>query len=277
MYPSKILRLAVALAIAATPMAVLAQASKDSAKPAAQPTAQPGPVATVNGVAIPRARVEAVVKRQMARGQRDNDQLRTAIREDLINREIIMQEATRGGLAKRGDIQMQMELARQEVIVGAFIDEFVQKNPVTDAEIQKEYDTVKAQSGEREYKARHILVESEDEAKKVLADLKGGAKFEEIAQKVSKDSTKDRGGDLDWNVPDAFDKAFSDAMVKLEKGKTSEAPVRTRFGFHVIRVDDVRTLRFPPLAEVKPRIQQQLVQRKIDGMVRDLRAKAKVE
>jgi peptidyl-prolyl cis-trans isomerase C len=163
-------------------------------------------------------------------------------------------------------------------MVSAYLRDYVRKNPITDAEIQKEYDRARSQTGDKEYKARHILVEGEDQAKDLIAQLKKGAKFDELATKNTKDTgTKERGGDLDWNVPGVFDKQFSDAMVKLEKGKFTDAPVRTRFGYHVIQLDDVRAVKFPPLAEVKPRIQQQLVQGKIDELIRGLRAKAKVE
>jgi peptidyl-prolyl cis-trans isomerase C len=173
---------------------------------------------------------------------------------------------------------MQMDMARQGVLINAFIGDYVKKHPVTDEDVQKEYDRAKTQSGDKEYKARHILVETEDQAKGLIADLKKGAKFEDLAAKNSKDpGTKDRGGDLDWNVPGVFDKAFSDAMVKLEKGRYTETPVRTRFGYHVIRLDDVRQTKFPPLAEVKPRIQQQLVRTRVAELIRTLRAKAKVE
>jgi peptidyl-prolyl cis-trans isomerase C len=171
-----------------------------------------------------------------------------------------------------------MEIARQEIVVGAYLRDWVQKHPVTDADVEKEYERVKAQNGDKEYRARHILVDTEDEAKSIIAELKKGANFADLAQKRSKDpGSKDRGGDLDWNTPAAFDKAFSDAMVKLAKGTFTETPVQTRFGYHVIQLEDVRQTRFPALAEVKPRIQQQLTQQKVDELVRGLRAKAKVE
>ena len=279
MHSTLILRAALSLAMAAAPAAVLAQASKDAGKDSPKPAAQAsGPMATVNGVAIPRSRIDVVARRQASRGQPDNEALRNAIREDLINREVISQEATKQGVAKRPDVQTQIDLARQEVIVNAYLDDYLRQNAVSDAEIQKEYDAVKAQTGEREYKARHILVESEDEAKKVIADLKGGAKFEDLAQKLSKDAgNKDRGGDLDWNPPSVFDKVFADAMVKLEKGKTSEAPVRTRFGYHVIRVDDTRKAQPPAFEQVRGELNQFMQRRAIEQMVRDLRAAAKVE
>jgi peptidyl-prolyl cis-trans isomerase C len=218
------------------------------------------------------------MRQQAARGGQDNDQMRALMREELINRELIAQEAGRAGIAKNAEVQAQLDLVRQEIVVGAYIREWVSKNPITDADVQKEYDRAKAQAGDKEYRARHILLETEDQAKGMIAELKKGGKFDELATKNSKDSgTATRGGDLDWNVPGAYDRAFSDAMVKLEKGKYTEAPVQSRFGYHVILLEDVRPVKFPALAEVKPRLQQQLVQGKIEQLVKGLRAKAKIE
>ena len=253
---------------------VLAQLpTKEPAKPAAT-----GPLATVNGVQIPRNRLDLVVRQQMARGAQDSEQLRAQVREALINNELLIQEANRSGIARKAEVQQQIDLTRQEVIANAVVAEHVRLNPVSDADVQNEYERARSQTGDREYKARHILVATEDDAKSVLADLKKGVKFDEIAQKRSMDEgTRAKGGDLDWNVPGNFDKAFSDAMVKLEKGKMTEAPVRSRFGFHIIQLDDVRPVSFPPLAQVKPQIQQRLVEQKVQNLVRDLRAKAKIE
>jgi peptidyl-prolyl cis-trans isomerase C len=251
--------------------------TKEPAKAAAKPAAT-GPLATVNGVQIPRQRLEVVLHQQMARGAPDNEQLRAQVREALINNELLNQEANRSGIAKKAEVLQQLDITRQEVIANAVVAEHIRLNPVSDADIQKEYDRARAQTGDREFKARHILVATEDDARSVLADLKKGSKFDEIAQKRSLDEgTRPRGGDLDWNVPSNFDKAFADAMLKLEKGKMTEAPVRSRFGFHVIQLDDVRPVNFPPLAQVKQQIQQRLVGQKIDGFIRDLRAKSKIE
>ena len=266
-------------ALAATAFAATAQ---DAAKPAAKKSAKPAPkgdaIATVNGVPVPSARMEFLVQQQKGRGAPDSDQTRSLIKDELINREVVVQEAQKSGLAKSPEVQTQLEIARQEIIVGVFLRDWVRKHPVTDAEIQREYDRAKGQSGDKEYRARHILVETEDQAKDLIAQIKKGAKFEELATKHSKDTgSAQRGGDLDWSVPAAYDKQFSDAMVKLEKGKYTEQPVQSRFGYHVILLEDVRQTRFPALAEVKPRIQQQLMQHKVDELVRGLRAKAKVE
>ena len=261
-----------ALALALPSLALAQLVGKEPAKPAA------GPLATVNGVAIPRQRAELVVKQQVSRGAKDSEQLRAQVREALINNELLLQEANRSGVAKKAEVQQQLELTRQEVIANAVVGEYLQKSPVVDADIQKEYDRARSQTGNTEYKARHVLVATEDEAKGVLAELKKGAKFEELAQKKSMDEgTRTRGGDLDWNVPGIFDKPFSDALIKLEKGKITDAPVRTRFGFHIIQLDDLRPVNFPPLAQVRQQIQQRILQQRIDALVRELRAKAKIE
>jgi peptidyl-prolyl cis-trans isomerase C len=271
-----------AAAVLLAPLVAFGQAAKDSSKGAAAKDASKGgareTIATVNGVAVPKSRLDFLIQQQAARGQPDNEQTRAQVRDELVNREIIAQEAAKSAVARNAETQMQLELARQEVIIGAFLRDYVRRNPVSDADVQKEYDRAKSQTGDKEYKARHILVDNEDRAKGLIADLKKGTKFEELASKHTMDTgTKERGGDLDWNVPGVFDKAFSDAMMKLDKGKFTDQPVRTRFGFHVIQLDDVRAVKFPTLAEVKPRIQQQLTQAKVDELVKGLRAKAKVE
>ena len=249
-----------------------------NAKPAPKKGKAKDAIALVNGVAVPSSRMDYMMRQQQARGAPDNDQTRAMVREELVNREVVQQAAQKAGFARKPEVQQQLDIARQEIIVGAYLRDWVQKHPVSDADVQKEYDQAKAQAGQKEYKARHILVDTEDQAKAIIADLDKGAKFDELAAKNSKDpGSKDRGGDLDWNLPTAFDKNFSDAMVKLKKGQHTETPVHTRYGYHVIQLDDVRDTRFPALAELKPRIEQQLLQRKIAGLVRDLRGKAKVE
>ncbi len=276
------IRMLAAAALAIPALAFAQGAEKDSAKPAAKDSskaaAKAGAVATVNGVAVPRTRLEALLQQQRARGAPDNEQTRASVRDELVNREILMQEAQKAGMGKTPEVLGQLDLARQEILISAYLRDWVRKHPVTDAEVQKEYDRVRAEQGDREYRARHILVETEDQAKSLIAELKKGGKFEELATKNSKDpGSKDKGGDLDWHNPGDFDKQFSEAMMKLDKGRYTETPVRTRYGFHIIQLEDTRSGRFPPLTEVKPRIQQQLVQNRIDELIRGLRAKAKVQ
>ena len=271
------------LVVLASPILGFAQAplpgkEKPAAKAPAKPAAKAGAIATVNGVAVPQARAEYLLQQQLQRGATDDERMRGMVREELVNREVIMQEAQKTGIAKQPEVQTQLDMARQEILVSAYLRDWVKKHPISEAEVQKEYEKAKAQHGDKEYRARHILLETEDEAKSMIAQLKKGGKFDELASKNSKDTgSAQRGGDLDWNVPATYDKQFSDAMVKLDKGKYTETPVRTRFGFHVIQLDDVRPAKFATLAEVKPRIQQMLAQSKIEGLIKELKAKAKIE
>jgi peptidyl-prolyl cis-trans isomerase C len=266
-----------ALAMAQQVLEKKEKAPEKAAKPAAK-LAAGKPIATVNGVVVPQARADFLMQQQAQRGAPDTEQMRGAVREELINREVLAQEARKAGAEKAPEVQTQLDMVRQEIVVSYYLREFARKNPVTEAEIQKEYDRAKSQHGDKEYKARHILLETEDQAKGLIAELKKGAKFDELATKNSKDTgSAQRGGDLDWNVPGTFDKQFSEAMMKLEKGKYSEAPVKTRFGFHIIQLDDVRPAKFAAIGEVRPRIQQMLVQNKIEQLIKGLRAKAKIE
>ncbi len=248
--------------------------------PAAAPTQAAGTaakVATVNGVAIPKSRVDLIVKAQTARGTPDSDQMRNDIREQLIFLEIVSQEAAKKGLAKSTEVQAQMDLARENVLRQAYIADFVKNNPVSDAQLKAEYDRLKTSRGDKEYKARHILVDKEDDAKAIIVDLKKGKKFDELAKQSKDPGSKDHGGELDWNAPSGYVKPFADALVKLDKGKYTEAPVQTQYGWHVIQLDDVRPAKFPSMDEVKPQITERLQEQAFSKNVADLRAKAKVE
>ena len=233
--------------------------------------------AVVNNKPISTQKVDEFVKALTAQGRPDTPELRSAVREELIARELFVQEAERKGLSRNADVQRQLDAARQEIMIRALIRDHLKTHPATDAEIQAEYDKLKKQGGEKEYKARHILVEKEDEAKKVIDDLKKGAKFEELAKKSKDTGSASSGGDLDWNVPGTFVKPFADALASLEKGKMTETPVQTQFGWHVIRLDDVRDVQAPQLEQVKPQIQQELERRKVQALQQELRAKAKIQ
>lgn len=235
------------------------------------------PIAKVNGVAIPAERAESMIVEQRAQGAPDSPQLKDAVREELIRREVLAQDAQRSGVDKRADVQAQMDLARQAILIRAYLQDYVKNNPVSDAELQKEYNEIKSRMGDKEYKARHVLLETDTEAKAVIARLQSGEAFEEVA-KVSRDpGSKDKGGELGWNNPSAFVQPFSEAMVKLDKGKYTTTPVQSDFGYHVIQLEDVRPMQAPPFDEVKPQLQQRLQQQKVERHVMDLRAKAKVE
>ncbi|MFM7331467.1 MAG: peptidylprolyl isomerase [Brachymonas sp.] len=237
-------------------------------------------VAIVNGKPVPSSRVDDLLKQfaNQLQGRPVTPEIREQAKEAVISREVFIQEAQKNGLDGSDEYRQQMEIARQQLLISALMTDFQKKNPVTDADIKAEYDKFVATNGGKEYRARHILVEKEADATKAIADLKKGAKFEDLAKKISKDPGSGKnGGDLDWAAPGSYVKEFSDAMVKLPKGKYTEAPVKSQFGFHIIRVDDVRETQLPPLEQVKPQIAQQLQQQKLQAYQKGLRDKAKVE
>ena len=235
-------------------------------------------LAIVNGKPVPSERVEQLKQQVQRSGRPLTPEMEGQIKEEVIAREIFMQEAQKRGLEASADYKAQMELARQTILIRELFADFQKTNPVTDAEIQAEYDKFVAANSGKEYKASHILVEKEADAKAIIASIKKGAKFEDIAKKQSKDAGSGaKGGDLDWANPASYVSEFSEALVKLEKGKMTEAPVKSQFGWHVIRLDDVRQAELPKLEDVKPQVAQQLQQQKLAKFQEDLRAKAKVE
>ena len=235
-------------------------------------------LAVVNGKPVPSSRVE-VLKQQVERSGRPvTPEILAQIKEELIAREIFMQEAQKRGLDATDDFKAQLELARQTILIRELFSKFQETNAVTDADAKAEYDKFVAANGGKEYRARHILVEKEDQAKAIYASLKKGAKFDDLAKKQSKDpGSGAKGGDLDWAAPSNYVKEFSDAMVALKKGETSANAVKSQFGFHTIRLDDIREAQLPKLEEVKPQILQQLQQQRMATFQQEMRAKAKVE
>jgi peptidyl-prolyl cis-trans isomerase C len=233
--------------------------------------------AVVNNKPIPKQKVDEFVQALTAQGRPDTPELRAAVRDELIARELFMQEAERKGMARNADVQRQLDAARQEIMIRALIRDYLKSNPVKDEEIKAEYDKLAKQSGDKEYKARHVLVEKEDDAKKIIDQLKKGAKFEDLAKQSKDTGSAANGGDLGWNAPGTFVKPFSDALVKLKKGEYTEIAVQTQFGWHVILLEDVRDVKPPPLEQVRPQIQQELERRRVQGLQQDLRAKAKIQ
>lgn len=235
-------------------------------------------MAKVNGVAIPQSRLEFIVKARAAQGQADSPETRKALRDDLIAEEVIAQDALKKGLDKDPDFTAQLEIARLTALVRAYQIDYVKNHPVSDEELHKEYDALKSQMGDKEYKAHHILVATEAEAKDVIARIKKGGKFDKIAQEKSLDTgSKSKGGELEWSPAASYVQPFAEALTKLTKGHLTEQPVKTPFGWHVIRLDDVRPLKIPPFEEIKQNLAQRVLQRQFATFVADLRAKAKVE
>jgi peptidyl-prolyl cis-trans isomerase C len=245
---------------------------------AAAPVAFAQNVAIVNGKAVPQSRVDTLVQQVTASGRQVTPEMQAQIKDEVIAREVFMQEAQVRGLDATPDFKVQMELARQTILIRSLFADYQKKNPISDDEIKAEYDKFAAANSGKEYRARHILVEKEDKAKAIIAQLKKGAKFEDIAKKESKDpGSGANGGDLDWANPSNYVKEFSEALMGLQKGKMTETPVKTQFGYHIIRLDDTRDAKLPKFEEVKPQVAQQMQQQRLAKFQEELRAKAKVE
>ena len=278
---------------AAEPKSKDAADTKPAAKTENKGDARQKNVAIVNGVGIPRARLDFVAKSQLAQAQsqppqpgqpplQDTPEFRDNLREILITREILYQEAVKRKLDKNPDYQTQMDLARQQIILAVLIEDLSKKLAPSDADMRKEYERVKtertASDAGKEYKARHILVKDEETAKQIVADLNAGGDFAAIAKEKSEDpGSKEQGGELEWSTAQAYVQPFGQALQSLNKGERTKEPVKTDFGYHIIELEDVRTLPFPEFEQVKPQIQQQLATKMRDDYIADLRAKAKVQ
>lgn len=235
-------------------------------------------LAIVNGQPVPSARVDMLAQQLAKAGRPVSEEMKGQLKDEVIAREVFMQEAHKRGLDSTEDFKAQMELARQTILIRTLFADYQAKNPVTDADIKAEYDKFVATNGGKEYKARHILVPTEDEAKKIIAQLNKGAKFEDIAKKESKDpGSGANGGDLDWATPNSYVPEFAQALLKLKKGEMTQVPVKSQFGWHIIRVDDIREAQLPKLEDVRPQIAQQLQQQKLAQFQDQLRKSAKVE
>lgn len=235
-------------------------------------------LATVNGKPIPKARVDALIQQATRGGQQASPEMQAQARDQVVLREIFVQEAEKRGMAASPDYKAQMELARQSILIRDLFEDWRKKNPITDADAQGEYDKFKAQATGTEYRARHILVEKEEDAKALIAQIKGGAKFEDLAKKNSKDTgSAENGGDLDFAKPDSYVPEFGGALTKLKKGEMTDAPVKSQFGWHIIRLDDTREAAFPAFDEVKGQIKQRMEQVRMQAYQEELKNKAKTD
>lgn len=242
------------------------------------PLAMAQNLAVVNGKPVPSSRVDTLAQQIARSGRPVTPEMQAQLKEEVIAREIFIQEAQKQGLDTTEDFKVQMELARQTLLIRELFGNYQKANPISDADIRAEYDKFVAANSGKEYHARHILVEREDQAKAIIAQLKKGGKFEEIAKKSSKDpGSAAKGGDLDWANAGNYVAEFSEALTKLAKGKTTETPVKTQFGYHIIRVEDIRDAQLPKFDDVKQQVAQQLQQQKMNKYQDELRSKAKIE
>lgn len=236
------------------------------------------PIATVNGREIPAIYGDMAKQTLLSQGAPNDANLDARAREALINQELLSRAAIDKGLDKNPKLVAAMEMMRREQLTKAYLEDYVKNHPVTDAEIKAEYDKAKAAAGGNEYKARHILVKTEAEAKAIIAQLDKKVAFDKLAKEKSLDKgSAKNGGDLGWSVPGTFVKEFGEAMQKLKKGETTKAPVQTQFGWHVIKLDDMRPTQFPALDAVKNEVRQQVQQKRVRDAITELRAKAKIE
>jgi peptidyl-prolyl cis-trans isomerase C len=261
-----------------TPAVVIALLALSASVPALAATEEVDKsIATVNGKAIPKSRADAMVAMQIAQGRSDSEQLRNAAKDELVNREVLEQEARNQGFGKKPEVKIQMELARQSALINAFMQDYLLSHPISEDTLKKEYEMVKTQASNKEYKARHILVENEDTAKDIIARLNKGEKFEELAKQSKDAGSRDRGGDLGWALPANFVHPFAEAMITLEKGKYTEIPVKTDYGYHVIMLDDSRVQNVPSFEAAKPQLSKRLQAQLVAKRVAELRGKARIE
>lgn len=244
--------------------------------PAAQ-AAAPAPAATVNGKAVKQSLVDFIIKDASARGQKVDDSTKALVVSKLISQELVYQEAQKAGVDKQADYQAREELMRRDLMINTYLQDYLKKNPVDEASSKAAYEKFKTQMGDKEFSARHILVKTEAEAKDVIAQLAKGGDFAKLAKEKSLDpGSKEKGGDLGWFAPSSMVKPFSDAVSKLQKGLYTTVPVQTKFGWHVIKLEDTRDLQPPAYDTVKENIQKDLQQKQLEKLLADLRGKAKI-
>lgn len=268
---------AAALAFVVSAPIAFAQAKAEKAAKTAKATSGASGGLTVNGVVIPKAYFDAMNREREASGQPSSPEVGAAIRDELINREILSQAARKKGVDRDSTVAAQMDMARQAVLIRAYFDDFIKANPISDAQLKANFDAALVQAGSKEYKARHILVDTEDEAKTIIANLGRGESFEKLAKEKSKDTgSKDNGGDLDWGPAGRYVPEFGNALKALAKGGLTTTPVKSPFGYHVIRLDDVRDMKVPVFDEVKENIRQRAQQEQVSALVKSLREKASI-
>ena len=267
------------LASAASLLVLSACNPDDKAKSAAAPAVKEPAAATVNGIAIAKSRVDMIVQQGLAAGQPDSPEARKGIIEKLAMQTLAADEAIKKGLDKSPEIMAQIDLIRQSVLANAYVQDLIKNSTASDDMLKAEYEKIKAKISGTEYKARHILVEKEADAKDIIAKLKKDpGLFEKLAMEKSKDTgSKVRGGDLGWFDLSRMVPEFGAAVSKLEKGAITQKPVKTQFGYHVIQLEDTRPIEAPPFEEVKPQLAQHLQQQNVQKQMEDLKAKAKIE
>ncbi len=236
-------------------------------------------IATVNGQGISQAKFDQFVSLLISQGAQDTPQLRDQVKQEMINRLVAVQAAEKAGLQKDPAVQQETELATQSILVRALMAKYLKDHPVTDANLKKEYDTIKAEQADRkEYKLRHILVKDEDAAKALIKSIKAKKiSFDAAAKKDSIDTGSGKnGGELGWGPTTNYVPEFAKAVESMKKGDTSTEPVKTQFGWHIIQVEDVRPVAFPSFDEAKPQLEEMMRQQALGDYQKGLMKDAKV-
>ena len=263
-------------AAAKAPVAVKAPAAAPAPAPAAFTI--PDPVAVVNGKPITKAAFDQYAQQLRGRAKVDSAEASKSLVDQLVMEELLVQEANKEKLADDPQVKQQLEMVQRNLLASTVVRRMLSANAPSEEAIKKEYDTAVAAMKGKEYKASHILVDSEDKAKEIIAELKkDGGKFAELAKTKSSDSSAANGGDLGWFSPSMMVPPFAEAVAKLEKGKFSEQPVQTPFGWHVILLEDIRDATPPSLDELKPQITQMLQSKMVNDYLEKLKAGAKIE
>lgn len=237
-------------------------------------------IASVNGQPVTQEQLDNFVTLLASQGTPDTPELREQVKQELINRLVVVQAAEKAGIDKQSDVQQEIELARQGILVRALMADHLKNNPVTEAAIKEEYDAIKKdQAKTQEYKLRHILLEDEETAKKLLADLQSkSVAFDAAAKDQSIDSgSGQKGGDLGWAPASNFVPEFAEAVKSMKKGELSSSPVQSQFGWHIIEVEDVRPIQFPEYEQVKPQLEEMLRQQQLTDFQNTLLESAKIE
>ena len=267
---------ALLLALAGTAAFAQTPAKKPAAPAAAAPAA--AAPAKAGDIAVSQAQLDLIVRERVAQGQPDTPELRAFLRDELVNRELFIRAAKAKGMDRDAAMKTQMQVAADSILIRQYINDYMGVNSISDETLKKEYETIKAGLGDKEYRARHILVEKKEDAEALIKQLQSGGKFEELAKANSKDpGSKDNGGDLDWAVPSNYVKPFADALVALQKGKYTATPVQSPFGFHVIQLDDTREAKAPSFEEVKAQLTQRLQGQVVEKHLVELREKAGIK
>jgi peptidyl-prolyl cis-trans isomerase C len=232
----------------------------------------------VNGRAIAPIKIELLVSSALEAGQKDVAAARMQARESLIQHEILLQAAQKSPVAQQAAVQAQAQFNAETALVRAYLQQWLEQNPVAPDAVKKEYEALKQRAGVQEVLLRHVLVATQDEAIKVLGQIAAGGKFEELAASLSQDpNSKQAGGLMPWVVQGLLTPEVAKATASLTKGQMFNAPVKGSAGFHIIRLEDSRPFTAPEFAQVQAQLQRNMQVQAVNAHIQKLREQASVK